>query len=53
MAFITPPDVLPYSAETLLVKTENSCTASTPKSPPNTLPGAALLKSLILTPSSR
>ena len=47
MAFITPPEVLPYSAETLLVMTENSWTASTPKSPPKTLPGAPLVSGSI------
>src|ERR1700675_4288961 len=42
----TPPELLPYSAEKLLVSTENSWIASTPKVPPITLPGGPLEWSL-------
>jgi len=52
-ALMTPPEVLPYSADILLVSTENSSMESTPTFPPRTLPDPPLAKSSMLMPSRR
>ena len=45
-----PPEPLPYSAEEVLVRTENSLIASTPRFMPSVLPGLLLAMSLITKP---
>src|SRR5438445_13169492 len=49
MALTTPPELLPYSAPRVLVRTENSRMASTPRFTPWTEPPGLLLGSVLIT----